>query len=231
MNEDKSALVNILYLVDGLFYKDIIKQIRGNDKMFYLYNHDIYRELLKIKDRKYVKLANKELISYIYHNDFLKFNVNIKDPLYFTKFIRLYIDKEEYGNTIYHNMTKYLYFAFIKDIKESKSKVLNKLMNDYRDVIKEIYRIHKYDISEIRSLSRLLVYLVTYLYMNDELLIDNDHLFYDTYQRLTDDFFFEDMKLNGVFDFIGLKEEDDTKIYFIEKAINEVIDKNSKIKK
>lgn len=231
MNEEKSALTNILYLVDGLFYKDIIKQIRGNDRMFYLYNHDIYRELLKIKNRKYVKLANKELISYIYHNDFLKFNVNTKDPLYFTKFIRLYIDKEEYGNTIYHNMTKFLYFSFIKDLKESKSELLNKLINEYRYIIKEIYRMHKYDIQEIQKLSRLLVYLLTYLYMNNELLTDNDNLFYETYKRLTDDFYLEDMKLNGVFEFIGQKEEDEIKIYFIEKAINEVISKNSKVKR
>lgn len=228
MNDEKGSLSNILSLVDAIFYKDIIKQIRGNERMFYLYNHDIYRELLKIKDRKYIKLVDKSLINYIYNNDFLKFNINTKDPLYFTKFIRLYIDKEAYGNTIYHNMTKYIYFTYLKELKLSGDVVLNELIHQYSPTVKALYHSGKINFNEVHNVSRLLVYLLTYLYMNREYVEENDKIFYDTVSVMFEDNFYDNMKMNGVFEFKELKEEDDIKIYFIEKAVEEAIIRNKK---
>ena len=64
--------------------------------------------------------------------------------------------------------------------------------------------------------------------MNSELLIENDNLFNDSYQIMNEESFFENMKLNGSFAFNGLKEEDDIKIYYIEKAIKEVLNNKKK---
>ena len=227
MKENK-IIMDILYLIDGIFYKDILNQIRSSEKDFFLCNYNIYKELLKIKDCKYLKIIDKNLINYIYNNDFLKFGVNTKDPLYYTKFIRLYVDNDKYGNTVYHNMTKYIYYSFIREYKLSKHQELNKLIGEFQMISKEVYKSNKYELTDVQSFCRMLVYLLTYLYMNSDLLIENDNLFKESYQIMSEESFFENMKLNGAFDFKGLKEEDDTKIYYIEKAIKEVLNNKKK---
>ncbi len=229
--EEKQKISEIINMIVGLFYEDILNLHRGNKNGISYQCYEIYRELLKIKDTNYLKIVDKSLIDYIYHNDFLKFNINTKDPIYFTKFIRLYIDYIEHGNYVYRNMSKYVYFKYIKELKLSHNKKLNNLIQQYHEIVKDIYKLHKLSLEEIQMFCRLLVFLLTYLYMNNELLDSNEKLFYDTYKLLIDDAFFEEMKMNGVFEFVGQKEEDDTKIYFIEKAINEVIDTNSKVKR
>ena len=214
-NDDKQKISDALLLIDGLFFKDI----DADTNNFFYKNNEILRELLKIKDPRFIKVLDKHLINYIYNNDFLKFNVNIKDPLYFVKFIRLYIDYDKYKNYTYKNMAKYLYFMYIKELKLSKNPKLNILIHEYHDIVKEVYKSHKLTLEEIQSFCRLLVYLITYLYMNNELLDNNDKLFYDIYNTMIEDNFYADMKLNGVFSLKEEKEEDDLKIYYIEKAI------------
>ncbi len=215
-NDDKQKLSDALFLIDGLFFKDI----DADTNNFFYKNNEIYREFLKIKDTRFIKVLDKHLINYIYNNDFLKFNVNIKDPLYFVKFIRLYIDYDKYKNYTYKNMAKYLYFMYIKELKLSKNPKLNILIHEYHDIVKEVYKSHKLTLEEIQSFCRLLVYLVTYLYMNNELLDNNQNLFKDVFSVMFDESFYNDMKLNGAFNDIESKDEDNIKIYYIEKAIS-----------
>ena len=224
MNDEINLVNNILYLIYKVFNKDNSK--KASECNYYLTNKSIYNDLSRIKDKKYLKLADEHLIKYIYNNDFLKFNVNINDPLYFTKFIRLYLDINDFGNTIYHNMTKYIYFSFLREHKLSSYDNLNRLIEDFFILVKKIYNSHKYSLEEIHYFNRLLVYVLTYLYMNNELLKDNKNLFNDCFDIMNEDSFYEDMKLNGALSkFIGLKEEDDIKIYYIKKAITNSLNK------
>ena len=226
MNKDeKNKISEIISIIIGLFHENILNLYRGNEKGISYQAYEIYHELLKIKDTKYLKIVDKNLINYIYNNDFLKFNVNIKDPIYFTKFIKLYIDYIEHGNYVYRNMSRYIYFMYLKELKLSHNNELNMLIQEYHEIVKDVYKSHKLNLEEIQMFCRLLVFLLTYLYMNSELLENNKKIFYDTYKILINDSFFEEMKMNGAFNNIGTIDEENTKIYFIEKAIKKNIKK------
>ncbi len=219
--ETRNIINNAKEQIFGLFFKN-----PNIDKDIFNYiNYEIYKELSKLKDSKYLKLLDKDLIRYVYTNDFLKYGVDVKDPIYFIRFLTLYLDYDKKGNYIYRNMAKYIYFTYIRELKISNNKILNYLLHCYKQCLRLLYQSHRFTLEEIQPISRLLVFLVTYLYMNDEILGNNEkelvenRMIYKIFELMMEDDFYDEMKLNGAFNFIDQKEEEDIKIYYIEKAI------------
>ncbi len=220
---DKKIITNIFYKIVAIFSKSDPTHICGNEEFFFQTYNDVYNELLKIKDPVYLHVLNDNLVNYIYEKDFLTFNVNTKDPVYFTKFIRLYIDHENHGNYIYRNMSKYVYFTYIKEKNAAPDETLEYLVNQFYTIAKTVNKNNKYSTEEAIQYNRLMVYLLTYIYMNNELLDKDKTIYLDTFKVMSENAFYDKMCLNGALISKDFNEEDDTKIHYIKKAINEAL--------
>ena len=199
-----------------------IKTTRIDKNTFNIIKNEVYKILLTLKDSKYIKLLDKELIRYVYCNDFLKYTKDPNDIIGFTAYFILYLDHDKKGNYIYHNMAKYIYFAYVHELKISSNKTLNYLLHCYHHVKGDITKSRKYTVEELQQILRFLVFVVTYLYMNDEILgeeIVQNKVFYKLVEIMLEDEYYDTMRLNGAFGFYDTRNEEDIKIYYIERAI------------
>ena len=64
-------------------------------------------------------------------------------------------------------------------------------------------------------------FLLTYLYMNDEYIDENDYIFRDAFNTLKQPSFYDEMEMNGVFSLIDANEVINAIIYYIEKAVKQ----------
>ena len=53
-NEDKQIISDAIFLIDGLFFKDI----DADTNNFFYKNNEILRELLRIKDTRFLKVLD-----------------------------------------------------------------------------------------------------------------------------------------------------------------------------
>ena len=91
------------------------------------------------------------------------------------------------------------------------NKTLNYLLHCYHHVKGDITKSHKYTVEELQQILRFLVFVVTYLYMNDEILgeeIVQNRVFYKLVEIMLENEYYDTMRLNGAFAFYDTRNEE-----------------------
>lgn len=223
---DRQKRINdIIGEVQTLFYGPSIM----NAQLFDLYQDDIKRMLYKASNSKFFKVLDTRLVRYSFHNEYRMISENNYSPEDFVNYLlSSYVDYENSGNNVYRHMAQYIEKTYIMRLDLSNDRTLNYLIHCYQQAIGRLQLSSKYAKDDIIEFRRLIIYLISYLYMNDELLGDDalniihNQFFYKVLDVISSDDYYESMKLNGALNQNSKEVEDTAKIFYIEEAIKEV---------
>ena len=176
-----------------------------------------------IKNKKYFKCVNAVLLNFIRDYSTTMFDTNYDDPYYALKKLPAYIDYDKYKNLIYVKMNQYIKSAYLLADTISGNRKLDQLVQDFYHEATHLALDDKmkYTTKELLNIKSMAEFLLTYLYMNDEYIDENDYIFRDAFNTLKQPSFYDEMEMNGVFSLIDANEVINAIIYYIEKAVKQ----------
>ncbi len=183
-------------------------------------NYGLFSRLCSIKNRKYLKYVTKDMMDYSLIHMYKVYDIN-----QMLRIIEPYIDYYEYGDLIYYNMSRALWYNYFCDNDKIENKDMAPYGNIFRIIVEDIKLRKKALDDDYEGFLDFMKLYFTYLCMNPDLY--NEDLLLDGYKLILRNHYIDHMALNGAFN-SNLKNILQIRMFYINEIINSLSDKKIK---